>query len=399
MLFYALNSAAGGEGQIAAYNLGTSERTDLFPGTTPRFLPTGHLVFWRDGALWAVPFDPDHLAVGGQPVAVLEGVASLGGADTGAYAVADDGTLAYLPAETETTTSLGWVDRNGVMTEPIRDGGRVNWPRLSPDGSRVLFHQGSTTRGDFWIRELDRGSEARLTATGNINVHPAWMPDGTSVTFARGTEPAFQLYWRPADLSREAALLRPTAHNANPGSWAPDGETLVYYSSDLNNRDIWTLPLEGEPVPFLESPFNDVGPRLSPNGKWLAYVSDQAGEDRVFVKAFPDGGEVFSVSTGSGTEVVWGRDGAELFYRSGLEMWAVDVETEGRFAAGRPRFLFEAGFTFEPFNGPAGGYANYDVSLDGEQFLMVRRNVAAEAAAFVVVENRFEELKRLVPVD
>ena len=149
-------------------------------------------------------------------------------------------------------------------------------------------------------------------------------------------------------------------------------------------------------MPFPATTFNETGPRISPNGKWLAYVSDQAGEARVFVQAFPEGGELLPVSTGLGTEVVWSRDGTELFYRDGEAMWAVDVETEGAFAAGTPTLLFEAPYAPDVNN--LSRYANYDVSFDG-QFLMVQDSATSTAPGFVVVEHWIEELTRLVPTN
>ena len=160
---------------------------------------------------------------------------------------------------------------------------------------------------------------------------------------------------------------------------------------------VWMLPTDGEAVPFLATPFNERAPRLSPNGQWVAYVSNQPGEDRVQVQAFPEGGTMHSISTGPGTEVMWSRDGRELFYRNGDQLLAVDVETENGFTAGTPRLLFEVPYDID-FN-PGVGYANYDVSRDGQQFLMVQSEAAREGASLVVVQNWFEELKRLVPID
>jgi len=225
-----------------------------------------------------------------------------------------------------------------------------------------------------------------------------WTPDGATVTFA--AENPRQLFSRPVDLSRETELVRPTEGQSNPGSWTPDGQTLVYYAATTGatGRDIWMLPVDGDPAPFLATDFNERGPRLSPDGNWIAYVSNQPGEDRVQVQAFPDGGTIHSVSTGPGSEVVWSRDGRELFYRNGDQMWVVAVETESGFTAGRPELLFEAPYA-RLFSANA-GYANYDVSLDGQQFLMVQQSGIVDGISpLIVVEHWTEELKRLVPVN
>ena len=387
--------------QVAVYDFETEQRTNLLLGTKPAFSPTGHLIFWRDGSLWAVPFDPDRLEVEGDPVAVVEGVS---GDRDGAYALADNGTLVYLPTGggAAPTSTLGWVDRNGQMTTPVVEGVGLAMPRLSPDGSRVVFRRLSESGDeDLWVRDLERGSETKLTETGGPNQYPVWTPDGRTVSFGRGLLDR-ELFSRPADLSREADMIRPTEGASNPGSWTPDGETLVYYATkpDGSERDIWMLPSDGEPVPFLATAFNERAPRLSPNGKWLAYISNQAGGDQVFVQAFPDGGPVTPISTGPGTEVVWSRDGRELFYRDGNQLWVVDVETAPGFTARRPTVLFEAPYDLElPANRILVGYANYDVSPDGQQFLMLRTAEAAETPGIVVVLNWFEELTARVPVD
>ena len=216
------------------------------------------------------------------------------------------------------------------------------------------------------------------------------------MTFASSRAEGLRLHTRPVDLSRETELLRPTEGTSIAGSWTPDGQTFVYYAVNAGgDRDIWRLSVGGDPVPFLATEFNERAPRLSPNGKWVSYVSNQPGEDRVFVQPFPEGGRVFPVSTGTGTEAVWSRDGRELFYRSGDQLWVVDVETEPDFAAATPRVLFEGRYEFER-NGF--GTLNYDVSLDGQRFLMVQSDTSA-ASGYAVVLNWTEELKRLVPID
>ena len=403
MLFYAW-SGSEATGQIAVYDFETEQRTNLLPGTTPRFATTGHLIFWRAGSLWAVPFDPDRLEVQGDPVPVVEGV-SLASPAVGfaSYTLASNGTLVYLPepGDAGATSALGWVDREGVMTTPLVEGIGLAWPRLSPDGTRVALRKLSETWDeDIWIRDLARGSEERLTETG-LNRSPVWTPDGTMVTFQSNRTGLYHLYSRPVDHSRETELILTSEFHKMPGSWTPDGQTLVYYANNASgpagDRDIWMLPDDSDAVEFLATELNERGPRLSPNGNWLAYVSNQSGEDQIRVTAFPDGGQVVTVSTGPGAEAVWSRDGQELFYRNGDELWVVDVETESAFTAGRPRLLFEAPYDLEVYSGIA-GYANYDVSLDGQQFLMVRSGAAAEAQAFTVVENWFEELKERVPV-
>ena len=408
VLFYAHAGSGTGTGQVAVYDFETTQRTNLLPGTTPRFATTGHLIFWREGSLWAVPFDPDRLEVEGTPVVVVDGVASFSGAEAGAYGLAETGTLVYRPGDATPTRTLGWVNREGMMTTPLVESTGLATPQLSPDGTHVAFARPSDTGDlDIVVWDVARGSETRLTETAANDTLPLWTPDGTAVTFVSNADDGsrFDLYVRPVDLSAEAQRLvetpsqaeQPVLYFSMPGSWSPDGQTFVYTATGaegVSDLDIWRLPVGGEPEAFLDTQFNERAPRLSPNGNWLAYVSNQAGEDRIQVTAFPDRDQVFPVSTGPGTEVVWSCDGRELFYRNGNQLWVVEVETEGGFTAERPTLLFEGPYMTDPY---ALGVPNYDVSLDGKEFLMVRSAEAAETPGFVVVEDWFEELKGLFP--
>ena len=382
--------------RIAVYDPESGERITLFEGTTPKFAASGHLIFWRDSTLWAVAFDPDRLEARGTPVAVVEGVTNITPVSGGAYDLGEDGVRVYLPESPTTTSTLGWVARNGEMASVVVEAPHIAMPRLSPDGTRVAFARLARFRGfgDQWLLDLETGRDTRLTETGEATEYSAWMPDGATLTFSDMRSGNIQLYSRPVDLSRESKLLLSTAGMGIPGSWTSDGQTLVYYEVVDGQRDIWTLPTGAAPEPFLATEFSERAPKLSPNEKWLAYVSDHVGEDRVFVQPFPAGGPVFPVSVGQGTEPVWSRDGRELFYRSGDQLWVTDVETESGFSAGTPRLLFET-----PYADNDNGVASYDVSLDGQRFLMVREDRAEQDRPFVLVQNWFEELTRLVPVD
>ena len=393
VLFYTFG---GRDPAVSAYDFETGERTDFIQGTSPMFVPSGHLVFWRDGALWAVPFDPDRLEVRGDPVLVVEGVQSFN-SGVAAYTVADNGTLVYLPADA-TTSTLGWVNREGAMTTPLVEDQGLAWPALSPDGTRVAFQRSARPSGeDIWILDLLRGSEMKLTETSGFNQWPIWMPDSQTVTFASDLlGGGFHPHARPVDLSRDTELIARTGLLSAPGSWTSDGQTLVYHAVPESSGDIWTVTLGADPVEFFATDFNELHPRLSPNGKWLAYVSDRTGENKVYVQAFPEGGSVFPISTGPGSQAIWSPTGRELFYRNGDQLWAVEVETESGLNPGAPTVLFDAPYATDTLGL---GYPSYDVSLDGQQFLMVRNNSPNETRGYVIIQNWHEELKRLVPVD
>jgi hypothetical protein len=394
-LLFQVTDATRANSQVAVYDFETDERTNLFLGSSPSFSPTGHLIFRRDSSLWAVPFDLDDLHVRGDPIAVIEGVATPleTDYDERGYALSDSGTLVYRPHVGVASQTLGWVNRGGEMVAILVEGAGLSKPRLSPDGQFVAFSRASEVGGDIIVWDAERRIETtRVTESGNVNNFGTWTPDGLTLTFQSVRDGLISLYSRPIDLSTSAQSLLESDRIGVPGSWTPEGDTLVYtvvHSQD--DRDIWTLRLGDEPVAFLATEFQERAPKLSPNGKWVAYLSDQSGEDRVHVTAFPERGQVSTVSAGPGVEPVWSRDGRELFYRNGNQMWVAEVETESEFRAGPPRLLFEGTFVFD-----GAGYPDYDVSLDGQQFLMVQRSEPAESG-YRVVLNWHEELTRLVP--
>ena len=278
------------------------------------------------------------------------------------------------------------------MTSVLGEAARLEVPRLSPDDRRLAFtRQGDDGRVNVWIRDLERGAETRLTLEGS-NLNPAWTPDGANVSYSANIGALYDLYSKPADLSEAADLLVSGAAAASigPGSWSPDGRAFVYQELGPDGGDLWMLPAGGAPVALLSTPFNEQAPRLSADGRWLAYVSDQTGDPRVYVQSFPDGGPVIPISTGGGTEPVWSRTGGELFYRDGTRMFVVAVATSPVFRAGRPDLLFDEAYDLDPIGLSA---ANYDVSLDGQRFLMIRSEGSDEGATVNIVLNWQEELK------
>ena len=384
--------------QLAILALQTGEVTRLgLAGTSPRYVPTRHLVYTTDdGSLRAVPFDPDQLVVTGNPITLVDGV-MVTGSGAANVSISDTGRLAYMTGEEDdgSTPFPVWVDRNGEMTSLVEGVDiRGQQPRLSPDGSRMAVY--SRTEGDIQLWDLERGSNT-WWAEGGADLFPTWMQDSSTVTFASDRSGSFDLYSRPANVGGAAELLVQAPEVLIPGSWSPDGQLLVYYEVNAETqRDLWVLPVNDSPSPFLITEFNEFAPRLSPDGQWVAYISDQSGENRIYAQPFPEGGTIIPISTGPGTEPVWSRDGRELFYRNGNQMLAVTVQPRPKFSVGRPNLLFEGPYLLDSLNL---GIPNYDVSLDGQHFLMVTGAIDEDATPpqITVVLNWFEELKRLVP--
>jgi len=384
--------------QISALSLDTGEQKTVIQGARePRYLATGHLIYELtdfSGTLMAAPFDLEGLEVTGDPVPVLEGLrVRLFGLD---YGISANGTLVYVPVGGSEELTLVWVDRQGRI-QPLTEVERsYRSPRVSPDGRYLAVRIGALGSEDsqIWIYEIARGTLTLLTFERR-NVAPVWTPDGRRVTFGSGGPGQGSLFWKPADGSGVAEQLL-ASDFPRAGSWAPDGKVLAFTEIPLGKpADIWLLQLESEwtSKPFLHAPFNEGGPAFSPDGRWLAYVSDESGQFEVYVRPFPGPGSKWPISIQGGVAPVWARDGRELFYRNGYKMMAVTVEAGSEFSAGRPEVIFEGRYVAANWYRP-----NYDISPDGQQFVMVRSTQEEVSPAKInVVLNWFEELKRLVP--
>jgi serine/threonine protein kinase len=384
MLFSSV--ASNRKTHIEAVSLVTGKRQVVVEsGTFPMYAPTGHLIFFRDDALLAVPFDVNRLAVTGPPVHVVE---SLGVGPTGAplTAVSRSGSLIYATSASAAST-LVWVSRQGVQ-EPVTDARRPYFiPRVAPDGRRVVVQTG----GDLWIYDTIRATFTRLTSQATFgNSFPVWTPDGRHVVFRTSTG----IHLADADGSATSQVIPGTSLTDFPTSIAPDGDTLlINRQTDKTSQDIYVISLRGgsPPKPVVSTPGFDGGAQFSPDGRWMAYVSDESGQMQVYIRPFPAPDRKWQVSTEGGTVPVWNRNGRELFYRTGNKMMAVDVQTAGDVSLSAPRLLFDQPYAF----GSTITIGNYDVHPDGQRFLMVKDEPSA--GRLNVVLNWFEELKRLVP--
>ena len=387
VLFTVRAAAAGddGDAQIVAQSIETGVREVIVSrGGAARYLPTGHLVYLANGVLLAAPFDPDTRQVMGDAVPIADDV---GVTIDPHFSVADDGTVVYVAGQAVGDDALVWVDRAGQPIDTLVENENIfGYPRLSPDGTRVALNM----RGpDVWILDLERGTDTRLTEEGS-NMYPIWDVDGAHVTYtATSSSATFDLYTRPADLSGPARPRVVSRGAMAAGAWSSvDGALMFGRSGGETQRDIWVLPEDGDERPFLQTPFNEGGSRRSPDGRWVAYVSDQPGERRIFARPFDGGDQVVPVSTGAGGEVIWSRDGTELFYRDGPRLMVVPVTDPATLTLGTPRVLFEGPFAVD-LTGP-GRIPNYDVSVDGQRFLMVARDASPDEV--IVVLNALEEL-------
>ena len=386
--------------QIALKNLDTGERRVLLPGSSARYVPSGHLVFVRGDGVWAVPFDLERGEVVGSGVPVLEDV-RVHPSGLGQFAIAANGTLVYRSraagAPAGAPRTLVWVDREG-REEPVAAPARPYlYPRMSPDGTRFALDV-RDQENDIWLWDFDRETLSRLTFDGRTDSYSVWMPDGQHVIYRSGSQ---GVYRRAADGTGEAERL--TDEDAPfPYTISPDGARLVMRVNGLEGSldlVITTVNGDADIEPLLSTEFNEWNAEISPDGRWIAYESDASGQFEIYVRPFPDVTEGrWQVSTGGGTEPLWSPVGSEMFYRApegGL--MSVPVSIEGGFSVGNPSVVVAVPY----FDGPGNLWGRmYDVSPDGQRFLMIKAGDAQPGSSgeLVVVQNWLEELKELVPV-
>jgi len=402
---YVANLEGGRQDVMVAPGATGKGRLLIEGGNSPRYAATGHLLFVREKTLLAAAFDLRSLQVTGAPFPVLEGldVADYGFYRTARFDLSPNGTLAYLVDRPAARNGqLVFVDRRGTATAAFEETGTYLAPRLSPDGSRVAYAAVDDPSGqrDIWIGDLKRGTRTRVTLAKSASTDPVWTPDGQSVTYAsaRDRRP-LALFTSPADGSGEPTRLSKGSDTGDrflfPRAWLRDGSGLVFHANQASD-DIGILrPDSGKEEMLLAGPFAELEPSLSPDERFMAYVSDESGRREVYVRSLDGAARRVQVSSEGGDEPVWSPRGGEIFYRQGSRMIAVPVSTASSgVTLGTPTVLFEGRYAVDPFNNDA---TNYDVTRDGQRFLMVRPvdDPNSSRQQLNVVVNWYEELLRL----
>ena len=400
-VLFAILPTGAGDGQIAIVDLRTGEqRTLVDGGTAPRYSPTGHIVYAFAGTLRAVAFDLGRLEVTGDPVPVLEGVVTQasGAAD---FALAQDGSLLYLSGTGRTTQPrlLAWVGRDGSEAPIAAPPRPYVSPRVSPDGRRVAVTIESLDH-DVWIYTFERGTLERLTSDRSEDREAVWMPDGARIVYyAAGREGGAGMFWRRADGIGDPERL--TTGNHRPWSVSPDGQRIVFTDLGSPTLDLHMITL-AEPrtvQPLVASPtVNETAAAISPDGRWLAYGTDDTGQIEVFVRPFPDvNSGRYRVSTEGGAVPFWAPDTGALFYRLNEAIMRVAVRAGGPTAWGSPEEAF--GGSYFLANSPR----HVDIDRLGQRFLTLKNveNTDGDAPPrqIILVQNWLEELKRLVPTN
>ncbi|HYN10868.1 MAG TPA: protein kinase [Vicinamibacterales bacterium] len=344
IIFTVWNGGSFADASLWVWSAATGTRHKLLEAATcGRYASTGHLVFARDAALLAVPFDLTTLTIRGSPVPVADGVEVSATNGTAQFALSAGGALVYAAqaAATDGADRLVWVDRNGGE-QPIPDiHGDFEAARLSPDGRRVAFQ----SLNDLWINELGTSARRRLTFAG-VNQFPVWTPDGTRIAFSHPAAgmPTPSLFWTAADGSGQPESIVTGGTVNFPSDWSPDGSVLAFSrtSGVVGNWDILTWARQDGQTSIVEnSAFNELQPAFSPDGKWLAYVSDSSGRREVYVRPYPSPGARIPVSSDGGEEPRWGPDSKELFYVQGRSLMRVTIKTTPALGASKAETLFE----------------------------------------------------------
>jgi len=376
-----------------------------------QYVKSGHVLFEHDGTLFAMPFDLNRLEPTGQAVPVVEQVLMNTERGSAQFSVSETGSLAYVQGkEVRSLVSIDWMGKDGKF-EPLRQTpGNIYTIRFSPDGKRLAMAIDDASRRDIWTYDIERDTLTRLTFGGMWNEMPVWTPDGQRIVYSvLGSNDIPNLYWKRADGAGDAQRLTESKAAQYAGSWSPDGKTLAFYAIDQGTKtgfDLYTMTMEGdeksgwkpgEPKLFLGTPALEVRPMFSPDGRWLAYMSNESGTMEIYVRPFPGPGGKWQISSGGGYDPQWSRTSKELYYRTNDQkiMVARFTATGDSFQADKPVLWSEGQFAARGTTA-----INFALHPDGKRFAVLKTPGGETEQQFnkvVFVFNFFDELGRKAP--
>ena len=396
VLYTKANVGSSNDGEIIVEQIGTKSRTVLLRGGMDgRYLASdgGYLVYSRSGEILGVPIDLAALKVTGTPVSLLGGVRANVGAAIAHFAVSATGALVYVSGSADDNAELVWVDIKGAQQPITSEKGAYQYLRVSPDGTRVAYTASSGADRDIFVLDWARNSKIRLTKEAGGETSPIWSPDSRRIAYnASRTGGQSSIYWRAADGSGEEEQLTTGPNLRVPFSWSRDGQTLFFVEQNpQNSNDIWALPMTGDRTTraLVTSRFDERRPAISPDGRWLAYGTNEQGPPEIHVRPYPETArEKYQASAGGGTSPVWSIDGRAIFYRNGGKYFRVNVTTSPDFKAGKPEELFTLIGSDQTMN--------YDLAPDGKRFAVIKSGSDGSGVEYRVVVNWIEELRARV---
>jgi len=381
-------------GPVYLASLDSAERKMLLNVDSGNILYTqGHLLFLREATLMAQPFDAQRLELTGDAFPIAEQIQTSQTINPNAvFSASENGVLAYQTGGAAGGSQLTWFDRSGKQIGTLGDSAIYSDLELSPDGKRALVSVAAGAPRDIWIYDVVRGLKTRFTFDPAQELESVWSPDGSQVVFDSNRKGHFDLYQKASDGSGTEQVLLEDNLDKYPVSWSPDGRFLLYRSfGSTTGNDLFVLPLTGDrkPVPFVNTQFGENYGQFSPDGRWIAYASNESGEVEIYVAPFPGPGGKRQVSTAGGTLPRWRRDGMEIFYVTlDNKLMAAAVNGKGSsFEVGAVKALFD-------MRALSGNRYSYDVSADGQRFLVNTLPAQAASTPITVVLNWTAALKK-----
>ena len=360
---------------------------------------SGHLLFVRGNTLFAQPFDPGNAVASGRAQPLVNGVARLVGSSLAGFSVSRNGVLAFRPGTYSNATRLTWLDRDGKELGTLGEVADYYSPELSPDGKRVAVMIRDLHRGkrDIWVFDLVRGNRSRLTFDPADHVNPTWSPDGERIAFTSTRKGMRDIYVISASGGQDEVVIESKRHKSVE-DWSADGKFLIFdqleqkvvvdprpFSSTENQADIYVLPLSGadrRPIAFVATPFREDHSRMSPDGRWIAYGSNESGVSEVYVQPFPANGKRYQISTAGGEEPQWRGDSKELFYVEGTTVMSAEIRANGgELGPGIPKKLFDVHLT------SVRARNRLAIAKDGQRFLAAEAVDEDPRAPFTVILN------------
>ena len=379
---------------IAVMSPGSSEpRILIHGGSNARYLPTGQIVYARDGVLLSVGFDLSKLQVIGTPVTVMNGLEKIwSGSD---YSVSDTGTLVYAPDMGPKNLLLfASVDLKGNVQPLMAPLANTTEFSLSPNGRYIAARLFSVANDDIWIYDLAVGTPQRLTFEPLDEIFPVWTPDGKRIAFGTRTG---KIFWKSSDGTGQREELTSGDYPRYPLSFSRDGKFMAFAEMHPSRKgDIWLMPLDGDrkPRPLLTTNADEREAKFSPDSRWLAYASNETGQDQIYIRSVGEVGGRKQLSSDGGTAPIWAPNNRDIYFLKGEQVLTVSIDGEGN-PTGRDRVLFTAPTYQDARINPDG--SDYGIMPDGQHFVFKMGQVASSATDYSVVLNWFEELKQHVP--